>query len=79
MMNGWNSWQMAGWGWVWMLVSTVLILTVVVLLVRSVARSSAQPRIPGEADPALRELRRRFAAGEIDQDEFDRRRAALDG
>ena len=78
MMNGWDGWQMAGWGWVWMLLLAILSLTVVVLLIRAIVRAAAPPRAPDEADPALTELRRRLAAGEIDQDEFDRRRAALE-
>lgn len=78
MMNEWDGWQMASWGWVWMLLWGILGLTVLVLIIRAIARAAAPPRASDEADPALTELRRRFAAGEIDQDEFDRRRATLE-
>lgn len=78
MMNGWDGWQMAGWGWGWMFLWGILILTVVVLLVWAIARAAASPRAPDEADAAIAVLRRRFAAGEIDQEEFERRCAALE-
>lgn len=66
---------MAGMGW-WMLLWSLIGLAVlaaavvgVVWLVRSV--SGSRP------EPAEQELRRRYAAGEIDADEFRRRQAEL--
>ncbi len=74
MMNGWN---MSGWGWGGMSLGTVLVLVVIVLAARTLTRDSGLRTNRTEEDPALEVLRRRFAAGEIDEDEFNRRRAAL--
>lgn len=72
MMNG------MGMGWMmllWVLIGLavlVLVILAIIWLVRSLTgrRSSteAQPE-----DPALLELRRRYAAGQIDQDEYQKR------
>ena len=37
------------------------------------------PPVAGHQDPAMDILRRRFAAGEIDAEEFERRRSLLQG
>lgn len=81
-----------GWGaWVFMSVFMVLvwgaIVTAVVLVVRSVRDRHApyppyppapSPQSPGEGvDQALRLLDERFARGEIDEDEYTRRRDLL--
>ena len=75
MMNGWD---MSGWGWawmsLWMMLGTVVAALLVVLLVRGTASSNRRT----EEDEALTTLRRRFASGEIDQDEYRRRRAELE-
>jgi len=71
MMNGW----MFGWMWVW----PVLVLVSLVLLVLGVVWL-AQGRAPGAVEPALsgrRILDERFARGEIDDEEYRRRRAEL--
>lgn len=50
---------------------------VVALLALVVLRGAGSRAGRSEEDAALAALRRRFAAGEIDEDEFNRRRAAL--
>ena len=74
MMDGWN---MNGWGWGWMSVGTIVVVVVIALLARAVMGGSGSRSVRAEEDPALEALRRRFAAGEIDEEEFNRRRAAL--
>ena len=73
---------LGGWG-------LVISLTVVFLLVLAVLggvslyprlrgpRADRIARTGGEGDPALRRLRRRFADGEIDEQEFETRLSAL--
>lgn len=59
----------------------ILILVAVVWFARNgdLARLIGQPDAPDAPtdDPALETLRRRYAQGEIDADEFARRKAAL--
>lgn len=75
MMDGWS---MTGWGWAWMSLGSVVSLAVIALVVWALTRDAGPRTARPGADPALEALRRRFAAGEIDEDEFNRRRAALD-
>lgn len=66
-----------GWaGGVGMLVLMVLVLAAVVSLAVVLARRG--PRPPSPAGTARRILDERFARGEIDQEEYHRRRDALD-
>ncbi len=73
MMDGWD---MTGWGWMSLMV--IIPVLIVALLALVVLRGPGSRAGRSEEDPALAALRRRFAAGEIDEDEFNRRRAALD-
>lgn len=75
MMDGWN---MTGWGWGWMSLVTVVGIVVIVYVVWTMTRESGSRSVRVEEDPALAVLRRRLALGEIDEDEFNRRQAALD-
>ena len=75
MMDGWN---MTGWGWGWMSLVTVAVIAVIVLVAWTMMRDPESRSARGEEDPALALLRRRLAAGEIDEDEFNRRQAALE-
>lgn len=62
-----------GWMWLWWIVG----LGVLVLFVWAVARvagSSAQPRA-GDSPDAI--LKRRYARGELDRDEYERRLSDL--
>ena len=76
MMDGWN---VSGWGWGWMAVWTVIAIVAIALLVNAALRGSTASRFPARPDSAMEELRRRYAAGEIDDAEFQKRRAALQG
>ena len=74
MMYGWD---MNGWDWAWMslmmFVGTALVVGLIVLLMRG-APGSGQPRQP---DNPFDILAQRFARGEIDEAEYQRRRDAL--
>ena len=74
MMHGWD---MNGWDWAWMslmmFVGTALVVAVVILLVRG-APGSEQLR---RSDSPFDILAQRFARGEIDEAEYQRRRDAL--
>jgi len=56
----------------WWVIGIVVLIAFIWLLVRAASGSSAAGR-----DPAERILRERYARGEIDKDEFDRRLADL--
>lgn len=75
MMYGWD---MTGWGWGWMSLWTLLGIVVIALLVAALVRSSPTPSTRAFEDSALAVLRRRYAAGEIDETEFQQRRAKLE-
>lgn len=62
---------------VWGLVGLALLVLVVVTIVWLLRGTVAGARTPHDA--AWQELRRRYAAGEIDDDEFDRRGRTLRG
>lgn len=74
--DGMMSWWMSGWTWLWVL---LVVAVLIALLVGVLLRLSGRPASPsGRPQPdALQLLEERFARGEIDQDEFERRRAAL--
>lgn len=68
--GGWWGW---GLGWLWMglgLLALVLIPVATLFLVRD---RTADP----DGDGAMARLRERYAAGEIDEEEFERRRSVL--
>ena len=68
---GWGAWLMMG---IFMLVFWGLVAWVVVTLVRGSSGSSGSRRPERSAEEILAE---RFARGEIDKDEFNERRDAL--
>jgi putative membrane protein len=72
------------WGWIVMLLLLALIVLVTVLLVRHFAERNRVVATGGRAAPAAGRgaediLAERFARGEIDEDDFRRRRDALRG
>lgn len=75
-MHGGTDGAVPWWMWGMGLVGQLLVLTVLVgggiLLVRALRGDRA-------GDDALDELRRSYARGDIDDEEFDRRRARLEG
>lgn len=74
MMDGWD---MTGWGWGWMSLMMVIPVLIAALLALAVLRGPGSRTGRRDEDAALEALRHRFATGEIDEDEFNRRRAAL--
>ncbi len=65
-----------GWSWFWMAGMMVLFWGAIVALAVWAFRGFGSRH---HADDALETLRKRFAAGEISQEEFDRNRHALQG
>ncbi|GAU67268.1 hypothetical protein SSP35_04_03530 [Streptomyces sp. NBRC 110611] len=88
----WDGYGHSGWGWfamsVSMLLFLALIVLVVLLLVRAFSRGGsaafwerpAPPGAPGTVRASAEQiLAERFARGEIDEEEYHRRLAALRG
>lgn len=70
----------SGWGWAAMSLHMVLVwglvIAVIVLIVRTLTKTSAQPHSGPEASASAdRLLAERFARGEIDEDEYRQRLA----
>lgn len=65
-----------GWSWLWMALMMVLFWGGIIALAIFVIRSVTGPK---SNDQAIDVLRRRFASGEITQDEFEKTRKALQG
>jgi putative membrane protein len=65
-----------GWSWLWMSGMMVLFWGGIIALAIVVIRGISGPR---GGDQAVEVLRRRLAAGEISQDEFEKVRKALQG
>jgi putative membrane protein len=81
MMYGWHQ---QGWGpgvWIAMVVGMILFWSLVVFGIVVLVRyfGAQQSKTEGSPDEAERELRTRFARGEIDEDEFKRRLSILRG
>jgi putative membrane protein len=74
MMNGWD---MSGWGWVWMTVMMLLIIAAAVWIAVVLARGGAMPGTRSEPQDPVTILDQRFARGEIDEDQYRRRRQML--
>jgi putative membrane protein len=71
---GWGGWLATG---LVLLVFWGLVIAGIVLLVRSVGHRHEAPHEPAGPTAALRILDERFARGEIDADEYNRRRQLL--
>ncbi len=83
MMYGWHN---GGWGWgAWLAMGLMMvvfwgsIVALVIVLLRSSGHHHDNPPqgVPRPSDDALRILDERFARGEIDADEYTRRRDLL--
>ncbi|MCI4063939.1 SHOCT domain-containing protein [Micromonospora sp. R77] len=68
----WNG-PMMGWMWVW----SLLVLAVLAILVWLVVRLTAGHPQPAGTTSARRILDDRYARGEIDEEEYRRRRAGI--
>jgi len=66
-----------GWNWVWMGLMMLLVWGGVIGLLIWAVRAFRAPK--GTSDLALETLRRRLAAGEISQEDFDQTKRALQG
>jgi putative membrane protein len=80
LMMWWPNGGMSGGGWMWMAIGMVvfwgLLITGGVLLFRTLGRSAGRPVPVGQRSPGQL-LAERFALGEIDEDEYERRLTAL--
>jgi putative membrane protein len=80
-MMFWTDHDLSGWGWVAMVTGMVvfwgLLIALAVILVRALSQPTDQARGPRPSPEQL--LGERFARGEIDEEEYRRRRAALTG
>jgi putative membrane protein len=79
MWDGWNG-HMSGWGWVWMIGGTILLLAVLAALTVVIVRALDRPaerRAAPQQPPAEQLLAERFARGEIDEEEYRGRLAIL--
>lgn len=69
--HGWNGWWHMGFMWLFWV---ALIVIVVWLLVRG---TSGRPSTGGAQDSPEQILKRRYARGEVDKDEYERRLSNL--
>ena len=76
---GWGMYPgMMGWGWVFMLVFWVLIVVLIILLIRRLLSSGSTPIAgPPQEDSALEILKKRYARGEINKEEFEAKKKDL--
>ena len=80
-MMFWTDHDLTGWGWVTMVTGMVvfwgLLIALAMILVRALNRPA--DTAPGPRPSPEQLLGERFARGEIDEEEYRRRRAALTG
>lgn len=67
-----------GLGWIWMLGGLLAVIAVPAVVLYALATRDGSGS-GSDGDDALATLRQRYAAGEIDEEEFERRRTRLTG
>ncbi|MDZ7801406.1 MAG: SHOCT domain-containing protein [Trueperaceae bacterium] len=80
-MMGYGGWGMGGFGGIGMILFWIVLILAIVWLVRALDQGRSQTGGRNESserdDRALDILRERYARGEIDSDEFERRKSEL--
>ena len=76
-MYGQGSWWGGGWMGAGMWIFWILLIVVVVILIRALGGRGADSRAERRESP-LDVLKARYARGEIDEEEFERRRRELE-
>jgi putative membrane protein len=81
-----DTWMHGGWGWGWMFLMMVMmllfwgaIIAAVVWLIRSAAVGRSAPEVPVSRETPLQILDRRFAEGELSEEDYRARREVLAG
>ncbi len=77
MMSGYGGYGMGWFGGILMIVFWALLIAVLVLVVRWLLASSGKGGSGGAVETPLEILKRRYARGEIDKEEFERMKKAL--
>lgn len=75
--HGWDHHMFGWWGLIFLVVLVVLIAIVVAVLANSGSSQPPQTAAGPTVDDAMEVLRRRYAEGEIDREEFERKRREL--
>ncbi|MFE3764375.1 SHOCT domain-containing protein [Streptomyces sp. NPDC059104] len=77
----WNGHGMSGWGWFAMSLGSVLLILLVVAVVLLVVHTAGRGPVGRQDEPAAPSaeqlLAERFALGEVDDEEYERRLATL--
>lgn len=76
MMNGHEGWFGFGGGFMWLF--WILIIVALVLVLRAAFGGGGNPMGGPPQETPLEILKKRFARGEIDEEEFERRRKELE-
>ncbi|MEO8599489.1 MAG: SHOCT domain-containing protein [bacterium] len=77
MMDGYGMSGSFGFGWIFMILFWVVIIVGVIALVKWLITSSGMGRRSGGNNAALDILKERYAKGEIDEQEFQKRKRDL--
>lgn len=84
--EGWGMmgpWMMGGFGWMWLMpIFWILFLGLIIWGIVALVRGASQPRGidtgSGQPDSALEVLRKRYARGEINKEEYEEKKKDLE-